>query len=87
MGEDGEEVKAMRWSDDGRMLAVGVSRKPSDGPLDRVVKVFDTESGELLSVSGDHSGGITALAFGGPGGELVASGAGDFAARVSFLTR
>ena len=58
----------MTYSPDSRLLAAGGD--------DRIVRVYNAETGELLSSSRAHDRFITCMAF-SPDGKLIATGSGD----------
>jgi serine/threonine protein kinase/WD40 repeat protein len=68
-----DEVKALAWSPDGRLLAGGCD--------DRNVHVWDTETGRLQALLEGHQRWVTAVAF-SPDGELLASSALDGTTRL-----
>lgn len=66
-------VRALAFSDDGRLLASG-----SD---DGVVRVWDAAKGGLLRAFEGHADSVGAVAF-GPGGRMLASGGEDESVKV-----
>jgi serine/threonine protein kinase/WD40 repeat protein len=68
-----DEVKALAWSPDGRLLAAGGD--------DRNVHVWDAEAGRVQSLLEGHQRWVTAVAF-SPDGELLASSALDGTTRL-----
>ncbi len=71
-GQLGETVGALAFHKDGKLLAAG------DGTPHRAggVKVFDTESGQLLAAFGEPKEVVYGLAF-SPDGTLLAAGSAD----------
>jgi WD40 repeat protein len=63
----GDTVNAVRFSPDGQKLA--------SAGADRMVRIFDAASGELLKTCGGHTAAGTGLAWHSGGGQLVSSGA------------
>ncbi len=61
-------VMAVAYSPDGRILA--------SGGLDKVVKLWDSDSGKLIATLADHEWGVLTLAF-SPDGRTLAAGCGD----------
>jgi WD40 repeat protein len=66
-------LRALAWSRDGKRLA--------SGGADRVIRVWDAETGQCVRTLIGHSAGIFDLAF-SPEGELLASASQDSTVRV-----
>ncbi len=69
----GRDIWAVAYSPDGTKLATGQN--------DGTVKLWNAETGELLSTFADHDAAVHAVAF-HPDGKLLASGARDGTVRV-----
>ncbi|WP_442505215.1 WD40 repeat domain-containing protein [Novipirellula sp. SH528] len=61
-------VMAVAYSHDGRIIA--------SGGLDKVVKLWNSDSGKLIATLAEHEWGVLTLAF-SPDGQTLAAGCGD----------
>ena len=71
---DGDRVRALAFSPDGKALAAGADSNAE-------LRVWSAETGQTLFAVGDHPGGVCALAF-APDGKTIATAAGNGTLRL-----
>ena len=69
-------IKAIAFSPDGKQITVG--------SYDKTIKVWDSDTKELVSILYGHKGPVTAVAF-SPDGRLIASGSEDYTVKIWHL--
>ncbi len=78
LGHSGAPISALRFSNEGTLLASGAGGRPS---RDQTLRIWDAQRGESVNVLYGHQGGIYDIAF-SPDGTTLFSASGDGSIRM-----